>query len=78
MLLNAHVGPAFMGVGAGITTKIREDRNPDGELIANVGFELTGKRQTRRSFFLEVRAPVGKGRVFSEHHKLMVGFRFLL
>ena len=78
MLLNTHIGPAFVGVGAGITTKIREDRNPDGELIANVGFELTGKRQTRRSFFLEVRAPVGKGRVFSEHHKLMVGFRFLL
>ena len=78
MLLNAHVGPAFLGVGAGITTKIREDRNPDGELIANVGFELTGKHQIRRSFFLEVRGPVGKGRIFSEHHKLMVGFRFLL
>lgn len=78
MLLNTHIGPAFVGVGAGITTKIREDRNPDGELIANVGFELTGQRQTRRSFFLEVRAPVGKGRVFSDHHKLMVGFRFLL
>jgi hypothetical protein len=78
MLLNAHVGPAFLGVGAGITTKIREDRNPDGELIANVGFELTGKHQIRRSFFFEVRGPVGKGRIFSEHHKLMVGFRFLL
>jgi hypothetical protein len=77
MLFNAHAGPAFLGVGAGITTKIREDRNPDGEIIANVGFELTGKNQTRRSFFLEVRGPIGKGRVFSEHHKLMLGFRFL-
>jgi hypothetical protein len=77
MLLNAHVGPAFIGVGAGITTKIREDRNPDGEIIANVGFEFTGERQTRRSFFLEARGPIGKGRVFSEHHKLMIGFRFL-
>lgn len=77
ILLNAHIGPAFLGVGAGITTKIREDRNPDGELIANVGFELSGKHQTRRSFFLEVRGPVGKGRVFSAHHKLMIGFRFL-
>ncbi len=78
MLFNAHAGPAFLGVGAGITTKIREDRNPDGELIANVGFELTGKNQARRSFFLEVRGPIGKGRVFSDHHKLMIGFRFLL
>jgi len=78
MLFNAHVGPAFLGVGAGITTKIREDRNPDGELIANVGFELAGKHQVRRSFFLEVRGPIGKGRVFSDHHKLMIGFRFLL
>ncbi len=77
MLFNAHVGPAFIGVGAGITTKIREDRNPDGEIIANVGFELTGKNQTRRSFFLEARGPIGKGRVFSEHHKLMIGLRFL-
>jgi len=77
MLFNAHVGPAFLGVGAGITTKIREDRNPDGEIIANVGFELFGEHLTRRSFFLEVRAPIGKGRVFSEHHKLMIGLRFL-
>jgi len=50
MLLNAHVGPAFMGVGAGITTKIREDRNPDGELIANVGFELTGNHKIMVGF----------------------------
>jgi hypothetical protein len=77
MLFNYHAGPAFLGVGAGITTKIREDRNPDGELIANVGIEMLGKQQSRRSFFLEVRAPVGNGRVFSEHNKLMLGFRFL-
>lgn len=77
MLFNYHVGPAFLGIGAGITTKIREDRNPDGELIANVGIELRGKQQSRRSFFFEVRGPVGKGRVFSEHNKMMLGFRFL-
>lgn len=77
MLFNFHAGPAFLGIGAGITTKIREDRNPDGELIANIGFEILGNKRSVRSFFLEVRGPVGKGRVFSEHNKSMVGFRFL-
>lgn len=77
MLFNAHFGPAFLGVGAGIMTRVRDDRNPDGELIANFGFEAVGDRQTRRSVFFEVRGPIGKGRVFSDHHKLMIGVRFL-
>ena len=77
MLFNVHAGPVFFGAGAGVTSGIREDRNADGEIVANVGFEVGKKPLTKRSFFIEVRAPVGKDRVFSEHHKLMIGFKFL-
>lgn len=77
MLFNVHAGPAFLGVGAGITSAVREDRNPDGEIVANVGFEVGRNLLTKRSFFIEIRAPIGKDRVFSEHHKFMIGFRFL-
>jgi len=60
-----------------VTSGVREDRNPDGEIVANVGVEVGKNPLTKRSFFFEVRAPIGKDRVFSEHHKLMIGFKFL-
>lgn len=77
MLFNVHAGPVYFGAGAGVTSGVREDRNPDGEIVANVGVEVGKNPLTKRSFFFEVRAPIGKDRVFSEHHKLMIGFKFL-
>ena len=77
MLFNVRFKPFFLGVGPGITTKISEVRNPDGEIIIDFGFELTGKNMSRRSFYFEVRTPIGKGRSFADHHKIMVGFRFI-
>ncbi len=77
MLFNIHAGPVYLGAGAGLTSGVREDRNPDGEIVANVGVEVGREALTKRSFFIEVRAPIGKDRVFAEHHKLMFGFRLL-
>ena len=77
ILLNVHSGPAFFGAGAGFTTKVREERNSDADLIGNFGLDVFSTRTSMGSLFFEVRAPIGEGRSFSKHHKLMLGFRFL-
>jgi hypothetical protein len=77
ILLNVHSGPAFFGAGAGFTTKVREERNSDADLIGQFGLDVLSTRTSAGSLFFEVRAPVGEGRKFSDHHKLMLGFRFL-
>lgn len=77
VLLNFHMGPVFLGAGSGITTRIKDDRNSDAELIGNFGIEVLGKHVVHRSLFFEVRAPIGKGRVFEDHYKLMVGLRLV-
>lgn len=76
-LFNLHAGPAFIGAGVGFTTKVKETRNTDGELIGNVGFDCFNNYKSIGSIFFEVRAPIGKGRTFSKHHKLMLGFRYI-
>jgi len=77
LLFNVKSGPAFFGAGAGFTTKVKEDRNPDADLIANFGFNIFNTQTSIGSIFFEVRAPVGKERKFSKHHKLMLGFRII-
>jgi len=77
IIFNFHAGPAFIGAGAGLTTKVRETRNADGELIGNIGFDLFNNYKSIGSIFFETRIPIGKGRTFSKHHKLMLGFRYI-
>ena len=77
MLFNVHAGTAFFGAGAGFTTKVKEERNSDAELIGNFGLDIYSTRTSIGSLFFEVRSPIGKGRKFSKHHKLMFGFRVL-
>lgn len=76
-LFNLHAGAAFFGAGAGLTTKVKENRNADGELIGNVGFDFFSNYKSVGSVFFELRAPIGKGRKFSKHHKFMLGFRYI-
>ena len=76
-LFNLHAGPAFIGAGAGLTTKVKENRSADGELLGNVGFDFFNNYKSIGSIFFEVRAPIGKGRKFSKHHKFMLGFRYI-
>lgn len=77
LLFNVHAGAAFFGAGAGFTTKVKEDRNSDADLIGNIGFDIFKTHSSVGSLFFEGRAPVGKGRKLSKHHKLMLGFRFI-
>lgn len=77
IMLNVKAGSAFFGAGAGFTTKVKEDRNSDADLIANIGFNLFDTRSAVGALFFEGRAPIGEGRKLDKHHKLMLGFRVL-
>ncbi len=77
LLLNAHSGPAFFGAGAGFSTKAREGKKSNAELIANLGFDVFKKYTSMGSVFFEGRGAIGEGRSFSKNHKLALGFRLL-
>jgi len=77
LLLNAHAGPAFFGAGIGFSTKVKEGKDSDAELIANVGFDVFNKYTSMGSVFFEGRGAIGEGRSFSKNHKLALGFRLL-
>jgi hypothetical protein len=76
-LLDVHAGPAFLGAGIGFTTKVKENRSADFDLIANVGVEVFNNLTSKGAIFFEGRGPVGEEVSFSKNHKLMLGFRFL-
>lgn len=77
-LLNIHSGSAFFGAGLGFSTKVREDRDQsDIFLVANLGFDVFNNWTSRGAVFLEGQGPLGEGRSFGDHHKLMLGFKFL-
>lgn len=76
-LFNVHAGAAFFGAGAGFSTKVKETRETDVELIANIGFDIFDNFSTKGSLFFEGRGPIGKDKSFSDHHKLMLGFRLI-
>lgn len=77
LLFNVKSGSAFFGAGAGFTTKVKEGRNSDADIITNFGFNILNTQTSIGSIFFEVRAPVGKELKFSKHHKLMLGFRII-
>ncbi|MFB0566882.1 MAG: PKD domain-containing protein [Candidatus Aminicenantaceae bacterium] len=76
-ILNVHAKPLFFGGGFGFSSKVREEREADAELIGTVGFDLFDNFISAGSLFGEVRVPVGEGREFSKHHKLIFGLRFI-
>lgn len=76
-LLNLHVGPAFFGAGVGFTTKVKENRKADFDLVANVGVDVFNSITSRGSIFFEGRGPIGDDVTFSKNHKLFLGFRYM-
>lgn len=75
-LLNYHSGPAYFGGGVGFTSKVKEDRDADFDILGNIGYEIFNNFDSAGSLFFEVRVPVGEGRSFTDNHKLMLGFRY--
>ncbi len=76
-LLNVHTGPVFFGGGVGFSSKVKETRDSDFELVGSLGFNIFDKNTSGGDLFGELRVPVGEGRSFSDHHKFLFGFRFL-
>jgi len=77
VLMNVHTGPVFFGAGAGFTTKVKESRKADAEIIGNVGFDLFNNYTLAGQLLFETRIPIGEGRSFADNHKLFFGFRLL-
>ncbi|MCJ7580584.1 MAG: PKD domain-containing protein [Candidatus Aminicenantes bacterium] len=74
-LLNIHAGKAFFGAGAGFTTKVKEERTADIDLIANIGYDVFDNFKSKGAVFFEARGPVGEDKSFKRHHKYFLGFR---
>jgi hypothetical protein len=75
LLLNLHVGPVFIGAGAGVAARHKETLPKSyGEAIANIGIDMFSIRRTKISILFEAAGPVSD-LSFKEHHKLAVGFR---
>jgi hypothetical protein len=79
VLLNVHAGPAFLAGGLGFSTKEQETRKGGIDLVGQVGFDLfKAGSSSVGSIFGELRAPViTENRSFDEHHKLLLGFRYI-
>lgn len=76
-LFNVHLGPVFIGTGAGVTSQFKESVDYSyGEFIANAGYDIFRKAKISGSVFLEGRGPIS-GIPFEDNYKLMLGFRLL-
>jgi len=75
LLFNLHVGPVFIGAGAGVATKHKETLPKSyGEAIANIGIDMFSIRRTKISILFEAAGPV-TNLSFEDHYKVMAGFR---
>jgi len=76
-ILNYHFNPLFIGGGLGYASKVKDERKADMFLLGNVGFEIFNNYTTAGQVFFATHFPLGEGRSFSKHHKLLMGFRLL-
>jgi hypothetical protein len=77
-LLNLHAGPAYLAGGLGFSTKEQELRKGGIDLVGEIGINLFKVDTSIGSIFGELRAPViTKDRPFENHHKLLMGFRYI-
>ncbi|MBE0665214.1 MAG: hypothetical protein IH584_05270 [Candidatus Aminicenantes bacterium] len=77
-LLNLHAGPAYLAGGHGFSTKERVGRKGGIDLVGELGVNLFRSNDSIGSIFGELRAPViTEDRPFENHHKLLLGFRYI-
>ena len=77
-LLSVHAGPAFVAGGLGFSTKEQTTRKGGIDLVGEVGVDLFKVNSSVASTFFELRAPVlTSNRSFEDHHKLLLGFRYI-
>ena len=77
-LLSVHAGPAYVAGGLGFSTKEQTTRKGGIDLVGEVGLDLFKLNSSVGSILFELRAPVlTSDRSFDEHHKLLLGFRYI-
>jgi hypothetical protein len=76
-ILNYHIQNIYIGGGAGYASKVKENRDGDTFLLGTIGLDVFNNWSTRGSIFFETHFPLGEGRSYSKHHKLLLGFRLL-
>ncbi len=77
-LLNVHAGPAYVAGGIGFSGKEREGRKGGIDLVGQLGINLFRSNDSVGSLLGELRAPVlTEDRSFENHHKLLLGFRYI-
>jgi hypothetical protein len=78
-LANFHLGPAiYIDLGLGYTGKEQDVRKSGVDAIGAIGLNLFNNYSSAGSVFGEVRIPViTSGRSFDEHHKILLGFRYI-
>jgi len=79
LLANIHLGPAvYVDAGLGYTGKEQSVRKSGVDLIGAFGVNIFNNYNSAGSIFAEVRLPViTKDRSSSDHHKLLLGFRYI-
>ena len=76
LLFNLHLGPVFIGAGAGITAK-HKGTLPEsyGEAIANIGIDTFSIGKTKISILFEAMGPI-MDLSLERNYKVMTGLRF--
>lgn len=78
-IANFHIGPAvYIDLGLGYTGKEQNVRKSGVDLIGAFGLNVFNNYSSAGSVFAEVRVPViTTDRSFDEHHKILLGFRYI-
>jgi len=79
LLMNFHLGPSvYADAGIGYSSKEQDVRKNGLDFVGAFGLNIFNNYRHAGSIFAEVRVPIiTKDRSFDEHHKLLLGFRYI-
>ncbi len=77
-LLSVHTGKIYWAGGLGFSTKEKTTRKGGVDLVGEVGVDIFKVKSSVGSILAELRAPaITSNRSFDEHHKILLGFRYI-
>jgi len=79
ILMNFHLGPSvYADAGIGYTSREQDVRKNGLDLVGALGLNIFNNYRQAGSVFAEIRAPIiTEGRSFDDHHKFVLGFRYI-
>lgn len=76
-MVEYHMGPAFLGAGLGYSTKEQIRRKSGLDLLGEAGVTVFNSYTSRGAVYFQIRSPLGSNRSFDDHHKFLLGFRWM-